>query len=316
MGRCNVIKASTSRCLLFQEEVLWNCADPVSLAFLVHDSIEWLVRIDPRFNGATNFLLSPLNASSLVSPLYSNFTLSRHSYPRTWFIEPSKKKIPFQKIIILDFIFEFVLKKVSSYFLFSLFDIVTLKLVILRKRKDRWKVNRTPVWKMENEQEWKIEDRPKTKECWKMVRARWKIIRSEVSWKMGEWWGTGAGFIVDDRTMCQWPCGRGWCSRKTRNYSAARYRFVCVLARKKSWPAFWRSPPILPAVHVDVPFTHSNEPPPRGPRSTSCRSTSSLHRGGDRKNRRRRSNKIFARWIPPFFHVLNPYRDSLRKDFY
>lgn len=113
MGRCNVIKASTSRCLLFQEEVLWNCADPVSLAFLVHDSIEWLVRIDPRFNGATNFLLSPLNGSSFVSPLYSNFTLSRHSYPRTWFIEPSKKKIPFQKIIILDFIFEFVLKKVS-----------------------------------------------------------------------------------------------------------------------------------------------------------------------------------------------------------
>lgn len=30
-----------------------------------------------------------------------------------------------------------------------------------------------------------------------------KADRSEVSWKMGEWWGTGAGFIVDDRTMCQ-----------------------------------------------------------------------------------------------------------------
>lgn len=27
--------------------------------------------------------------------------------------------------------------------------------------------------------------------------------KEEVSWKMGEWWGTGAGFIVDDRTMCQ-----------------------------------------------------------------------------------------------------------------
>lgn len=166
MGRCNVIKASTSRCLLFQEEVLWNCADPVSLAFLVHDSIEWLVRIDPRFNGATNFLLSPLNASSFVSPLYSNFTLSRHSYSRTWFIEPSKKKIPFQKIIILDFIFEFVLKKVSSYFLFSLFDIVTLKLVILRKRKDRWKVNRTPVWKMSRNGRSKIGQKRKSVGRW------------------------------------------------------------------------------------------------------------------------------------------------------
>lgn len=194
MGRCNVIKASTSRCLLFQEEVLWNCADPVSLAFLVHDSIEWLVRIDPRFNGATNFLLSPLNGSSFVSPLYSNFTLSRHSYPRTWFIEPSKKKIPFQKIIILDFIFELSVeesfkKPFSSigrilfylentfpihnnspillrYFLFSLFDIVTLKLVILRKRKDRWKVNRTPVWKMSRNGRSKIGQKRKSVGRW------------------------------------------------------------------------------------------------------------------------------------------------------
>lgn len=206
-----------------------------------------------------------------------------------------------------------MLKKVSSYFLFSLFDIVTLKLVILRKRKtilEKWTEHRFGKWAG-------MEDRRSAKNERVLEDGSSKMKNNkEVSWKMGEWWGTGAGFIVDDRTMCQWPCGRGWCSRKTRNYSAARYRFVCVLARKKSWPAFWRSPPILPAVHVDVPFTHSNEPPPRGPRSTSCRSTSSLHRGGDRKNRRRRSNKIFARWIPPFFHVLNPYRDSLRKDFY
>ena len=51
VGRCNVIKASTSRCLLLQEEVLWNCADPVSLAFLVHDWTRGVSWIDPSLTG-------------------------------------------------------------------------------------------------------------------------------------------------------------------------------------------------------------------------------------------------------------------------